>query len=232
MNGWGRVWLGILIVMGTLSHGYASPMKQVLELVGKVDSRYEQTQDLQADFSQETTIEGFETRLSSTGRVLLKKPGLLRWDYVEPSVEQIFVDGDQVMVYTPEHKQVVKANLTQIAASKAPLALLQGAGKLAEHFDVLLTDQPTDQEESRQETLPLITLVPKPEEKDRSAVTRVVLEIDPSSYLIKKMDLHEISGNISTLQFSNFKVNQGIDSAQLKLKVPDDVIVVDAPVVQ
>ncbi|UCE62743.1 MAG: outer membrane lipoprotein carrier protein LolA [Nitrospirota bacterium] len=227
MNGWGGVWLGVLMVLGTQTLGYASPMKQVLDLVGKVDSRYEQTQDLQADFSQETKIEGFETRLSSKGRVLLKKPGMLRWDYVEPSVEQIFVDGDQVMVYTPEHKQVVKANLTQIAASKAPLALLQGAGKLAEHFDVL----PTDQEESRQEALPLITLVPKPEEKERSAVTRVVLEIDPSSFLIKKMDLHEISGNISTLHFSNFKVNQGIDTAQLKLNVPEDVIVVDAPVV-
>ena len=176
----------------------------------------------------DTKIEGFETRLFSTGRVLLKKPGMLRWDYVEPSVEQIFVDGDQVMVYTPEHKQVVKAKLTQIAASQAPLTLLQGAGKLAEQFDVL----PTDQEESRQDVLPLITLVPKPEEKNRSAVTRVVLEIDPSSYLIKKMDLHEISGNISTLRFSNIQVNQGIDTAQLKLIVPEDVIVVDAPVLQ
>ena len=60
---------------------------------------------------------------------------------------------------------MVKANLTQIAASKAPLALLQGAGKLAEQFDVV----PTDQEASGQGGLPLITLVPKPEEKDRSA---------------------------------------------------------------
>jgi outer membrane lipoprotein carrier protein len=228
MRGNGGVWLGVLIMLGMPSLGQASPMKQVLDLVNKVDARYEQTQDLQADFSQETKIEGFETRLSSTGRVLLKKPGMLRWDYVEPSVEQIFVDGDQVMVYTPEHKQVVKAKLTQIAASKAPLTLLQGAGKLAEQFDVL----PTDQEESRQDVLPLITLVPKPEEKNRSAVTRVVLEIDPSSYLIKKMDLHEISGNISTLRFSNIQVNQGIDTAQLKLIVPEDVIVVDAPVIQ
>jgi len=160
--------------------------------------------------------------------VLLKKPGMLRWDYVEPSVEQIFVDGDQVMVYTPEHKQVVKANLTQIAASRAPLALLQGAGRLGEQFDVL----PTVQEESRQGVLPLITLVPKPQEKERSTITRVVLEIDPTSYLIKKMDLHEISGNVSTLRFTNIQVNQGIDTAQLKLNVPEDVIVVDAPLIQ
>ena len=228
MKKFNAAWVTVLLVLGMQSLGQASPMKQVLDLVSKVDSRYEQTTDLQADFSQETKIEGFETQLSSSGRVLLKKPGMLRWDYVEPSVEQIFVDGDDVLVYTPEHKQVVKANLTQIAASKAPLALLQGAGKLAEQFDVV----PTEQEASGQGGLPLITLVPKQEEKDRSAVTRVVLEIDPSSFLIKKMDLHEISGNISTLRFSNIQVNQGIDTTQLKLNVPEDVIVVDAPVVQ
>ena len=228
LKGLRGLWVGGWILLGMASLGEASPMKQVLDLVNKVDSRYEQTRDLQADFSQETKIEGFETRLSSTGRVLLKKPGMLRWDYVEPSVEQIFVDGDQVMVYTPEHKQVMKANLTQIAASKAPLALLQGAGKLAQQFDVL----PTEEGESGQGVLPLITLVPKPEEKDRSAVTRVVLEIDPSSYLIKKMDLHEISGNISTLHFSNIQVNQGIERTQLMLEVPEDVIVVDAPLAQ
>jgi len=61
MKGCGCVWLGVLIVLGTQALGHASPMEQVLELVSKVDSRYEQTQDLQADFSQETKIEGFET---------------------------------------------------------------------------------------------------------------------------------------------------------------------------
>ena len=222
------VWLGVLMLWGTQASAQASPPKQVLDLLSKVDSRYEQTRDLQADFSQETKIEGFDTRLSSAGRVFLKKPGLLRWDYVEPSVEQIFVDGDQVMVYTPEHKQVVKANLTQIAASKAPLALLQGAGKLTEQFDVLADGRAED----RREKLPLITLVPKPHEKERSAVMRVVLEIEPASYLIKKMDLYEINGNVSTLRFSNIRLNQGIEAAQLKLNVPEDVIVVDAPSLQ
>ena len=201
------------------------PWIRVLDLIKKVDSRYEKTQDLQADFSQETKIEGFDTRLTSSGRVLLKKPGLLRWDYTEPSVEQIFVDGDHVMVYSPGHNQVVNANLTQMAASKAPLALLQGVGKLTEQFDVV----PTEKEQLGQDGLPLITLVPKPHEKERSTVTRVVLEIERKSHLIKNMKLHEISGNVSTLRFSNIRMNTGVDSSQLKLDVPEDVIVVDAP---
>ena len=225
MKGWLSLSLALLLLLGSDVLGQASPAKSIDDLVEKVDSRYAQTQDFQAEFSQETKVEGFETKLSSSGRVLLKKPGLLRWDYSKPSVEQIFVDGDQVLVYVPEHKQVVKANLTQIAASKAPLALLQGVGKLAEQFDVL----PTKQDDRPPGGLPLITLVPKPHEKEISALRRIVLEIESGSYLIKTMNLYEVSGNVSTLQFTNMQVNQGLDSKQLKLDVPDDVIVVDAP---
>lgn len=222
------VMFGVLILLTVHSLGQASPIQQVQDLVKKVDNRYAQTRDFQAEFLQETKIEGFETRLSSSGRVILKKPGLLRWDYVEPAVEQIYVDGDEVMVYVPEHNQVVKANLTQLAASKAPLVLLQGAGKLSEQFDVL----PTDEEPGRGAELPLITLVPKAQEIETSTLTRIVLEIEPKSYLIKNMDLYEISGNVSTLTFTNIQVNQGIDTAQLTLEMPEDVIVVDAPLVQ
>lgn len=103
---------------------HASLAEEVQALVKKVDARYLGIQDLQASFTQETQIEGFDSRLSSSGRVLLKKPGLLRWDYENPSVEQILVDGDQVMWYVPEHQQVVQGNLTQMASSKAPLTLL------------------------------------------------------------------------------------------------------------
>lgn len=220
--------LFLLAVLTSDVSSQASPVKHIHDLIKKVDSRYAETEDFQAKFSQETKVEGFETTLSSSGRVLLKKPGLLRWDYAEPSIEQIFVDGDQVLVYVPEHKQVVKANLTQIAASKAPLALLQGAGKLAEQFDVL----PTPQNDRGRGVLPLITLVPKPHEQGTSPLTRIVLEIEPESYLIRAMNLYEVSGNVSTLHFTNIKVNQGIDPTKLKLDVPEDVIVVDAPAFQ
>ena len=228
MNVRSIIWLVLVALLGFEALGQASSVNSIQGLIQKVDSHYAQTKDFQAEFSQETQVQGFDTRLSSSGRVLLKKPGLLRWDYSEPSIEQIFVDGDQVLVYVPQHKQVIKANLTQIAASKAPLALLQGAGKLAEQFDVL----PTKQEDRREGELPMITLVPKPHEKEASPLNRIVLEIEPQSYLIKTMNLYEVSGNVSTLRFSNMQVNKGIDSAQLRLDVPEDVIFVDAPSIQ
>jgi hypothetical protein len=107
-------------------------LTEVREVVQQLQARYEKTKDLQADFTQKTMIEGFEQPIKSSGKVYLKKPGRLRWNYLDPSVEDIHVNHDDVKVYVPEHKQVLVGKLTQMSASKAPLELLLGAAKLNE----------------------------------------------------------------------------------------------------
>src|SRR5437899_7862825 len=101
-------------------------VQEVREVVKKVQARYEKTRDLQADFKQSTKIEGFASPISSSGRVYIKKPGRLRWDYLDPNVEEIYVKKDEVMMYVPEHQQVLVGKLTQMAASQAPLQLQIG----------------------------------------------------------------------------------------------------------
>ena len=120
---------GFLMVPMVFSAGEETDekaLKEVREVVKQLQSRYEKTKDLQADFAQKTTIEGFERAITSSGKVYIKKPGRLRWNYLDPSVEDIYVNRDDVKVYVPEHKQVLVGKLTQMAASKAPLELLLG----------------------------------------------------------------------------------------------------------
>ncbi len=193
-------------------------------LVGRVDARYAQIKDFQADFVQETHIQGFDTPLRSSGRVYLKKPGRLRWDYLEPSVEHIYVHQDQLAMYVPAHNQVLKGSLTMMVSTKAPLRLLQGVGKLAEHFSV----EPTGDGEKGEGGLPLLTLIPKPVSgSPPSSLVKIVSEIQPRTHLIQSLALHENNGNVSTFRFSNFKVNKGLDDAVLILNPPEGVIIVE-----
>lgn len=193
-------------------------------LVARVDARYAQIRDLQADFVQETRIEGFDSLLQSSGRVLLKKPGLLRWDYMEPSVEHLYVREDQLEMYVPAHQQVVRTDLTAMEATKAPLRLLQGVGKLAEHFSV----HPTENGKVGDGELPLLTLIPRVAPGSApSSITKVVSVIQPDTYLIQSLALHEASGNVSTFRFSNFKVNTGLDDAMFILDPPEGVVIVE-----
>lgn len=202
-------------------------LHEVLDVVKQLQARYEKTKDLQADFSQKTRIEGFERPVTSSGRVYIKKPGRLRWDYLDPANEEIYVNQDDVKVYVPEHKQVLVGKLTQMAASKAPLELLQGAAKLDESFDI----EPTTGRERGVGGIRLITLIPKAKDQESTRnLQRIVVEVFPKTYFIRTVSLHEVSGNVATFEFSGLKPNLGLGNEVFDFKAPPGVEVVRAPV--
>jgi outer membrane lipoprotein carrier protein len=201
--------------------------KEVREVVKRLQARYEKTKDLQADFTQKTTIEGFERPMTSSGKVYIKKPGRLRWNYLEPSTEDIYVQGDDVKVYVPEHKQVLVGKLTNMAASRAPLELLQGAAKLDASFNA----EPTTGKSRGVGGIRLVTLVPKSHESQaHGSVQKIVVEVFPKTYFIRSLALYEISGNVSSFEFSSLQSNLGLDDDFFVPKFPPDVEVVKAPV--
>lgn len=203
-------------------------LQEVQDVVKKIQARYEKTKDLQATFTQKTKIEGFSKPVVSSGRFYVKKPGRLRWDYVEPATEEIYVDKEDVRMYVPEHKQVLVGKLTNMAASQAPLQLLQGVGKLDEEFDI----EPTAAKERGAGGIPLLSLTPKQGRfEPERAVQRIVIEVQPKTYFLKTIALHEVSGNVATFEFADIKPNTGLKDELFDFKVPADVEIVRAPVV-
>lgn len=218
---------GIVLALAVLTPlASAQASEEVKEVIKKLQARYEQTRDLSAEFKQTTKIEGFATPIQSTGKMYIKKPGRLRWDYADPNVEEIYVNQNDVKMYVPEHKQVLVGKLTQMAASQAPLQLLQGAAKLEEQYDLDLS-RAGDKGEGG---LPLINLLPKQDGNEAvRTVTRIVLEVQPKTYFIRRVAIHELSGNVSTFEFSNLKPNSGLKPGLFEFTVPPGVEVVKAP---
>ena len=199
----------------------AHPEDLVKEIVKKVEVRYKKTTDLTADFTQTTTVKGFTKALKSAGRVYLKRPGRLRWDYLEPTLEQIFVDNDRVQMYVPEHKQVLTGQLSKMADSQAPLQLLQGIGRLDAHYLVTAAERPKGHG-----GLPLLALTPLKGGPDQP---RIVIEVDAASHFLRRIELHDVNGNVSDFLFSNIRANTGLKEDVFAFTVPKDVEVVAAP---
>ena len=225
--------IGIVLSASASSPAFAEDVsdeharKEVREVMKRLQARYEKTKDLQADFTQKTTLEGFERPMTSSGKVYIKKPGRLRWNYLEPSTEDIYVNRDDVKVYVPEHKQVLVGKLTHMAASRAPLELLQGAAKLDASFDA----EPTPGKGRGVGGIRLVTLVPKSHDGEaHGTVQKIILEVFPQTYFIRSLSLHEASGNVSNFEFSSLQSNIGLNDDLFVPKFPPDVEVVKAPV--
>ena len=216
-----------LLTLAAEDESDGNALTEVREVVKQLQARYEKTKDIQADFMQKTTIEGFERPITSSGKVYIKKPGRLRWNYLDPSVEDIYVNRNDVKVYVPEHNQVLVGKLTQMAASKAPLELLLGAAKLDESFDI----EPTPGKGRGVGGIRLLTLLPKSREGDAGrSLQKIVLEVFPKTYFIRAISLYEVSGNVANFEFSALQSNIGLGDSLFDLKLPEGVEVVKAPV--
>src|SRR5437879_11011430 len=71
------------------------------EVVRDVETAYGRITDLRAEFSQSSFNKSLNQTIPAKGTVYLKKGGKLRWEYTEPTAQEIVSDGKKLWVYTP-----------------------------------------------------------------------------------------------------------------------------------
>lgn len=216
--------LVMLIVGFGPQHSFAAETQHNIDdLANKIESRYAHTIDLSADFTQTLLIAGFQTPIQSSGRVSIKKPGRLYWEYRDPQKEHVYVDGEQVAFYTPAHNQVIQATLSRLAESRAPLLLLQGATRLREHFDLEPVQHGDALENDGLQRLSLRS-------KGTTSTRRIVIGVDPHTHYIRTLVMHEPNGNVTTIHFSNITANSNLPDSLFQCDMPADVeIIQDLP---
>lgn len=89
---------------------------------------------LSASFRQQIIGSDLEPLEGASGRVVLKKPGRFRWDYVEPYERVITADGERVWLYEADLEQVTIRRL-DAGLGETPAALLTGATEVLDHFE-------------------------------------------------------------------------------------------------
>src|SRR4249920_3055043 len=81
------------------------------ELAQALQKKYDAVKDFSADFTH--TYEGgvLRKQITERGRLIIKKPGRMRWQYTAPE-EKLFVsDGVKMYSYIPQDKQVIVATV-------------------------------------------------------------------------------------------------------------------------
>ena len=192
----------------------------VAAVVSRIEAAYRKANDLQSDFTQTTKYEGFPTPAISKGRLLIRRPGQMRWDYREPSRHQIYVNGDEVIYLVPEHQQAIRSTMAREAQSPMPLMLLAGAATLSEQFSIAW-DGPAGAADGRYR-LRLTA-------KQAASIAPLTIEANSGNFLIRRVTLHDPSGAETTFDFSGIKLNSGLDAGLFTFTPPAGVEIVDAP---
>jgi outer membrane lipoprotein carrier protein len=205
-----------LCVLATVGSAAAQSLDDV---VREIETAYSRMTDLRADVSQTAFNKSLNQTIPARGTVYLKKGGKLRWEYTEPTPQEIVSDGKKLWVYTPTLNQ---ANVTEAPQALAGPAgsFLAGLGRLRSEFNVRFLNpaQPRDADGNW-----VLDLVPK---QPLPTMARLILSVDPKSWEIRKAILHDQFENTVTMQFTKVAVNSGLPDRTFTFVAPKGVVIV------
>jgi outer membrane lipoprotein carrier protein len=185
----------------------AAAAADAVALVGKVQALYERTRDLTARFTQTYTYAGLGRRAVSTGTLLVKKPGLMRWDYATPAKKTVAVVGKRLVQYEPEENQAFVDERFDATALSAAVTFLLGTGDLRKEFAPSL------------DAAGGLVLTPRSPDP---RVARITLTTGPDGEVLATAVV-DGTGNENRVTFEGLKRNAGVADAAFEVALPKDV---------
>lgn len=206
------------------------------QVVAALEAGYASLQDLQADFTQKTTIASVKREQRGSGEVFLKRPAsataMFRFNYTKPR-QQIVSNGKQIWFYLPENRQVMVSQVTDMSKGGNAIALsyLTGLGNVSRDFSISFAQEQRDKAGNYQ-----LDLTPR---KPSPVLSRLRLSIQAEAvsqyqqsgtvkniFPVAASVVYDAGGNETRIDYSRPKVNRGIDNGRFSFKIPTGVEVV------
>jgi len=189
------------------------------DAVRGLEGAYGKMNDLKGEFDQTAFNKSLNQSIPAKGTVYLKRGGKLRWEYADPTPQQIVSDGKTLWIYTPA--------LSQVNTGAAPEALsgpagsfLAGLGKVREHFAVRFLNPAEPRDKDGNVVLDLTPKQPLP------TMARLVLSADPRSWEVRKAVIYDQFENTVTMLFRKMTVNGGLPDTLFTFVAPKGVATV------
>lgn len=215
------LWLTIPLTMVSLFVPLGASALTAEEVADKVQATYKGFSDLQAGFVQRATNRLSGMSQEASGRLFLKWPGKMRWEYDNPEPRLFLVDEKTLWSYSPLERQAVAQDVSG-SLSTGPIGILFGVGSLRRDFRVRKILH-AGTREGREH---LLDLAPKGQDL---SFKRVILAIDQESFLIKRLTVFDLYGNTTVVELSELKVNGGLEDGLFKFSPPPGTDLVAPP---
>jgi outer membrane lipoprotein carrier protein len=184
----------------------------------ELQAKYDRVADFSADFVHSYRGGVLKQQATERGRLLVKKPGKMRWEYTAPERKLFVSDGRKIYSYIPQDKQVVVSTMPQDAEAPTPALFLTGKGNLTRDFTVVfdtVADAPAGSV--------ALKLTPRRREPEYESLTLVV---EQKSMRLLMLITVDAQGGRSAFTFSNLKENIGVADNQFVFQMPRNVDVV------
>ena len=159
---------------------------------------------------------------TETGTLVLKRPGMMRWEYKTP-IEKLFVsNGKTVFFYLPQEKQVQKTKVKESRDQRIPFLFLLGKGNLKRDFSKV--EWASDEKPFFQGNR-VILAYPK---KGIDEFARILMEFSPQTFQLQRVTVFDVDGTMNEFVFTNIQQDLGTAAGIFDFKAPPGTEVVES----
>jgi len=164
-----------------------------------------------ADFDQESILKAMAVTDTASGRLMVRQPGKMRWEYVVPEPQTIITDGNDLWIYRPEENQVLVGKAPALFGEGKGAGFLSNIKMVRESFQIsLMTDSAPGHYR--------LKMVP-----NRSTVDlmEVQLDLDRKTFDLIEIATFNVYGDETRIRLSNLDFSNPPSEKLFRFEVPE-----------
>ena len=187
-------------------------------LIKLTEARYNSIRTLECGFEQRELF-GNRARRVESGKLSLRKPGRMRWEYEHPSGKLFLSDGKNIYYFNPATNRAERSRLKETDDFRAPLAFLLGRLDFRKDFK----DLTLRQENGRN----WVSAIPK---SDRLPYERVEFGLSDLG-LIEALLVVNRDGTSMDFHFPDQVFNPSVADSKFRFELPPgaELVAVETP---
>jgi outer membrane lipoprotein carrier protein len=185
------------------------------KIVAGVEARYNVT-GFTADFDQESILKAMAVTDTASGRLMVRQPGEMRWEYQVPDPQTIITNGRELWIYRPEENQVLVGKAPALFGKGKGAGFLANIKTIRKGFQISL-------EPSKNPDLYRLKLVPNRSTADLMAVK---LDILKKNFDLVRIITYNVYGDETHIDLKHFNFKNPPPASLFRFKVPKGVDVV------
>jgi outer membrane lipoprotein carrier protein len=200
----------------------AAPKGAASLVLAKVQTYYDDTKDFSTAFTQTYTAAVYGTKKVSTGKLRVKRPGRMVWDYDEATASDVWVTEKTVWVVEDNTRQVIKRDIGGSDFAGAEKFLF-GGHAIIDDFRVKFAEEAVAKRYGKAGHTTL-TLQPKKANTHYKTLTFVVDDAtgQVTTFIVRNQD-----ESINRFEFSAFKRNPGLADSEFTFSKPKGYVEIE-----
>jgi outer membrane lipoprotein carrier protein len=182
------------------------------QIVDGIEKRYAGP-GFSADFAQESTVKAMNITDFGSGRIFVKQPGMMRWEYDQPEKQIIITDGTKLWIYKPVDRQVLTGKSPEFFRGGKGASFLADVKTLRQRFDISRIHPEND-------LFYELKLVPHTKALD---IKDIRLIVSRQTFTIMRVVTFNSYGDETRVELINTKFNQTFDDSLFSFTVPKGV---------